>query len=49
MWDAEALLHPLGRNGSIEEIAAAIGFLACDHAGFITGESFYVDGGRQLI
>ena len=43
----EAKLHPLGRNGTLDEIAAAVGFLACDHASFITGEHLFVDGGRQ--
>ena len=47
-WDWEGKLHPLGRNGDAEEIASAVGYLASDHASFITGENFFVDGGRQL-
>ncbi len=38
-------LHPLGRVGLPEDIAAAVLFLASDEAAFITGESISVDGG----
>jgi NAD(P)-dependent dehydrogenase (short-subunit alcohol dehydrogenase family) len=40
--------HPLGRVGSPEEIAELIFFLASDKAGWITGETVSIDGGRQL-
>jgi NAD(P)-dependent dehydrogenase (short-subunit alcohol dehydrogenase family) len=40
--------HPLGRVGSPEEIAELIFFLASDQAGWITGETISIDGGRQL-
>ena len=36
---------PMGRYGRVEEIAAAIAFLASDGAGYITGQSIRVDGG----
>jgi NAD(P)-dependent dehydrogenase (short-subunit alcohol dehydrogenase family) len=36
---------PLGRYGRTEEIAALIGFLASDGAGYITGQNLRVDGG----
>ena len=39
---------PLGRTGTIEEIAAAVRFLAGDDAAWITGQSFGVDGGHSL-
>jgi 3-oxoacyl-[acyl-carrier protein] reductase len=39
---------PLGRAGKPEEIAAPILFLCTDHAGFITGEVFNVNGGAVL-
>jgi 3-oxoacyl-[acyl-carrier protein] reductase len=42
-------LIPLGRPASPEEIAAPILFLCTDHAGFITGEIFNVNGGAVLV
>jgi 3-oxoacyl-[acyl-carrier protein] reductase len=39
---------PLGRVGKPEEIAAPILFLCTEHAGFITGEVFNVNGGAVL-
>jgi NAD(P)-dependent dehydrogenase (short-subunit alcohol dehydrogenase family) len=38
-------MHPLGRMGTPEEVAAAILFLASEEASFITGQSLAVDGG----
>ena len=38
-------LHPIGRVGNPEEVAAAALFLASDEASFITGASLAVDGG----
>jgi len=40
--------HPLGRVGTPEEIAELIYFLASEKAGWITGETISIDGGRQL-
>jgi NAD(P)-dependent dehydrogenase (short-subunit alcohol dehydrogenase family) len=40
--------HPLGRPGQPEEIAALILFLASEQAGWITGETIAIDGGRHL-
>jgi 3-oxoacyl-[acyl-carrier protein] reductase len=40
---------PLGRVGRPEELAAPILFLCTDHAGFITGEVFNVNGGAVLV
>lgn len=40
--------HPLGRPGRPEEIAELILFLASDRAGWMTGETIPIDGGRHL-
>ncbi len=40
--------HPLGRVGSPEEIAAAISYLASAPAGWVTGVTLNIDGGRHL-
>ena len=39
---------PLGRYGSAEEVAAAIGFLCSPEAGYITGQVLCVDGGMAI-
>lgn len=39
---------PMKRVGRPEEIAAAIAFLAGERAGFITGQTLFVDGGASL-
>jgi NAD(P)-dependent dehydrogenase (short-subunit alcohol dehydrogenase family) len=40
--------HPLGRPGQPEEVAALILFLASNRAGWMTGETIPIDGGRHL-
>lgn len=40
--------HPLGRPGDPREIADLIVFLASDRAGWMTGETIPIDGGRHL-
>lgn len=45
----EAEKQPLqGRSGTPEDVAEAVGFLASDAAGFITGQHIVVDGGRSF-
>ncbi len=40
--------HPLGRVGEPEEVADLIFFLASENAGWITGNTVSIDGGRFL-
>ena len=40
--------HPLGRPGNADEIAELIVFLASERAGWMTGETIPIDGGRHL-
>ncbi len=42
-------LHPMGRVGRVEEIAAAVMYLCSDGAGFTTGHALTVDGGMTAI
>ena len=41
--------RPLGRLAEPEEIAAVIAFLCSDHAGYVTGAAWSVDGGTVPI
>jgi 3-oxoacyl-[acyl-carrier protein] reductase len=40
---------PLGRFGTVEEIANAVAFLVSDEAAFITGQVLAVDGGLVMM
>ena len=47
---AQALMSriPLGRYGQAHEIAAVVGFLAAQEAGYITGETIHANGGMYM-
>lgn len=40
-------LHPVGRTGKPEDVAALVVWLASDEAGYITGQVWPADGGRR--
>lgn len=40
-------MQPTGRMGTVEDIAAAVAFLASADADFITGQVLHVDGGKS--
>ncbi len=40
---------PLGRIGAVDDIAHMVHYLASNEAGYITGQTFTVDGGMTMI
>jgi 3-oxoacyl-[acyl-carrier protein] reductase len=39
---------PMGRIGSVEDVAAAVSYLAGEEAGYITGQVLKIDGGMVM-
>jgi 2-hydroxycyclohexanecarboxyl-CoA dehydrogenase len=46
--DAFAQTTPMKRPGTVQEMAAACAYLASDDAGYITGQTISVNGGRYM-
>jgi len=42
-------ITPLCRMGTAKDVANTVGFLCSDKSSFITGQSFFVDGGLSVI
>jgi 3-oxoacyl-[acyl-carrier protein] reductase len=40
---------PMERPGSAEDVAAAVAYLACDEASYVTGQVLKVDGGMVML
>jgi NAD(P)-dependent dehydrogenase (short-subunit alcohol dehydrogenase family) len=41
-------MHPIGRVGTIDEVASVFVFLASDESSFVTGANYAVDGGLSV-
>lgn len=48
LYDGWVAVHPIGRLGKPEEIAAIAVYLASDESAFATGAEFRVDGGSTI-
>lgn len=44
-WESRRPYMPMGRLGTVEEVANLVAFLASDEASYITGAAYAVDGG----
>lgn len=45
--DADHAQHPVGRVGTVEDVAATVAWLLSKNSGFVTGQEFVVDGGMS--
>ena len=41
-------IHPAGRTGKPEDVAALVAWLASEESGFVAGQTFSIDGGRMV-
>ena len=48
-FEAAVAAHPMKRAGQPEDIAAVCSFLASPAAGYVTGQTFGVNGGRVIV
>jgi len=48
MAEASAKMHPLGRIGEPEDVSSLVAYLVSDKAGWLTGQTYFVDGGGML-
>lgn len=46
---AAAQMHPIGRLGEVDEVAAVVLWLSSDAASFVTGHAHTVDGGLTAV
>ncbi|MBI4482981.1 MAG: SDR family oxidoreductase [Acidobacteria bacterium] len=46
---SELAMQPIPKLGSPEDVAHAVLFMAADEAGYMTGQTLYVDGGRSVF
>lgn len=49
MSESIAAMHPIPRLGTAQEMAKAAAFLLSDDAGWISGQTLHIDGGRSSL